>query len=167
MTGSGASGRGPVGGDGGPGQVGGMPGGGGMGTVMRAGVGLVLGARARLRWVHLVLGGALLMPYFFLAQVVVGVWAGRGGFLSSTPQTFASYGLSLPLVAATAVFGLVRPLSAGAVRALCGVPGERLAAGPAGSWAARGRTSAWWTLHLGVGALVSGISPRCRPWRWC
>ncbi|WP_406181906.1 sensor histidine kinase [Streptomyces sp. NBC_01006] len=125
---------------------------------MRAGVGLVLGARARLRWVHLVLGGALLMPYFLLAQVVVGVWAGQGGFFSSIPVTFASYGLSLPLAAATAVFGLVRPLSAGAVRALCGVPGERLAAGPARSWAARGRTSAWWTLHLGVGAVLSGIS---------
>ncbi|MFD7836654.1 sensor histidine kinase [Streptomyces sp. NPDC059761] len=125
---------------------------------MRAGVGLVLGARARLRWVHLVLGGALLMPYFLLAQVVVGVWAGQGGFFGSTPLTFASYGLSLPLAAATAVFGLVRPLSAGAVRALCGVPGERLAAGPARSWAARGRTSAWWTLHLGVGAVLSGMS---------
>ncbi|MFI5665891.1 sensor histidine kinase [Streptomyces sp. NPDC051704] len=125
---------------------------------MRTAASRLLGARARLRWVHLVLGGALLMPYFFLAQVVVGVWTGRGGFLGSGPLAFASYGLSLPLAAATAVFGPVRPLSAGAVRALCGVPGERLAAGPARSWAARGRTSAWWTLHLGVGALLSGIS---------
>ncbi|WP_030859024.1 sensor histidine kinase [Streptomyces sp. NRRL F-2747] len=125
---------------------------------MRTAASRLLGARARLRWVHLVLGGALLMPYFFLAQVVVSVWTGRGGFLGSGPLAFASYGLSLPLAAATAVFGPVRPLSAGAVRALCGVPGERLAAGPARSWAARGRTSAWWTLHLGVGALVSGTS---------
>ncbi|MFE3585191.1 sensor histidine kinase [Streptomyces vinaceus] len=125
---------------------------------MRAAASRLLGARARLRWVHLVLGGALLMPYFLLAQVVVGVRAGQGGFFTSVPLTFASYGLALPLAAASAVFALVRPLSAGAVRALCGVPGERLAEGPARSWAARGRTSAWWTLHLGVGALVSGIS---------
>ncbi|MFJ3910538.1 sensor histidine kinase [Streptomyces vinaceus] len=125
---------------------------------MGAAASRLLGARARLRWVHLVLGGALLMPYFLLAQVVVGVWAGRGGFFNSVQLTFASYGLALPLAAVTAVFGLVRPLSAGAVRALCGVPGERLAEGPARSWAARGRTSAWWTLHLGVGAVVSGIS---------
>nr|WP_324615946.1 histidine kinase [Streptomyces sp. WM6372] len=135
-----------------------MPGGEGMGTGMRAGAGLVLGARARLRWVHLILGGALLMPYFLLAQVVVGVWSGRGNVFGSTALTLASYGLSLPLVAATAVFGLVRPLSAGAVRALCGVPDGRLAEGPARSWAARGRTSAWWTLHLGVGAVLSGMS---------
>ncbi|MFF4103665.1 sensor histidine kinase [Streptomyces sp. NPDC001903] len=125
---------------------------------MRTAASRLLGARARLRWVHLVLGGALLMPYFLLAQVVVGVWAGQGGFFSSVPLTFASYGLALPLVAATAVFGLVRPLSAAAARALCGVPGGRLAEGPARSWAARGRTSAWWTLHLGLGAVVSGIS---------
>ncbi|MEV6579345.1 histidine kinase [Streptomyces sp. NPDC051582] len=130
---------------------------------MRTAASRLLGARARLRWVHLVLGGALLMPYFLLAQVVVGVGAGRGGFFTSVRLTFASYGLALPLAAVTAVFGLVRPLSAGAVRALCGVPGERLAEGPARSWAARGRTSAWWTLHLGVGAVVSGISLAAAP----
>ncbi|THA35325.1 histidine kinase [Streptomyces sp. A1547] len=125
---------------------------------MRAGLGLVLGARARLRWVHLILGGALLMPYFLLAQVVVSVVTGGGNIFGSTPLTFASYGLSLPMAAVTAVFGLVRPMSVGAIRALCGVPGERLAEGPARSWAARGRTSAWWTLHLGVGAVVSGLT---------
>ncbi|MEV0409287.1 histidine kinase [Streptomyces sp. NPDC050448] len=129
-----------------------------MRTGTRAGVGRLLGARARLRWVHLILGGALLMPYFLLAQVVVSVAAGGGNVFGSTPLTFAAYGLSLPLVAVTAVFGLVRPMSVGAVRALCGVPGERLAEGPARSWAARGRTSAWWTLHLGVGAVISGMS---------
>ncbi|WP_327282824.1 MULTISPECIES: sensor histidine kinase [unclassified Streptomyces] len=129
-----------------------------MGAGARAGVGRLLGARARLRWVHLILGGALLMPYFLLAQVVVAVWSGRGNVFGSTALTLASYGLSLPLVAVTGLFGLVRPMSAGAVRALCGVPGERLAEGPARSWAARGRTSAWWTLHLGVGAVISGMS---------
>lgn len=77
---------------------------------------------------------------------------------SSFPLTLAAYAAALPLAAATAVFGLVRPLSVSAVRALCGVPGELLAEGPALSWAARGRTSAWWTLHLGAGALVSGMT---------
>lgn len=113
-------------------------GGRGDGCGARAGVGRLLGARARLRWVHLILGGALLMPYFLLAQVVVAVWSGRGNVFGSTALTLASYGLSLPLVAVTGLFGLVRPMSAGAVRALCGVPGERLAEGPARSWAARG-----------------------------
>ncbi len=125
---------------------------------MRGALGRLLGARARLRWIHLILGGALLMPYFLLAQVGVGVAAGGANAFSSLPLTLASYAAALPLAAATAVFGLVRPLSVTAVRAMCAVPGERLAEGPALSWAARGRTSAWWTLHLGVGALVSGMT---------
>ncbi|MFC9297461.1 sensor histidine kinase [Streptomyces sp. NPDC057011] len=125
---------------------------------MGDGLGRLLGARARLRWVHLILGGALLMPYFLLTQVGVGMAAGGVNALSSLPLSLAAYAAALPLVAATAVFGLVRPLSVAAVRALCGVPGDRLAEGPARSWAARGRTSAWWTLHLGVGALVSGLT---------
>ncbi|MCX4694033.1 sensor histidine kinase [Streptomyces sp. NBC_01408] len=125
---------------------------------MRAGLGGLLGARARLRWVHLILGGALLMPYFLLTQVGVGMVAGGVNALNSFPLALAAYAAALPLAAATAVFGLVRPLSVTAVRAMCGVPGDRLAEGPARSWAARGRTSAWWTLHLGVGALVSGLT---------
>ncbi|MGW5849430.1 sensor histidine kinase [Streptomyces sp. NPDC055254] len=119
----------------------------------------MFGARARLRWVHLILGGALLMPYFLLAQVAIGAVAGETGSLfTSLPAVLASYAVALPLAAVTAVFGPVRPLSVGAVRAMCEVPGELLSAGPARSWAARGRTSAWWTLHLGVGAVVSGMT---------
>ncbi|MEW2138401.1 histidine kinase [Streptomyces sp. NPDC005409] len=125
---------------------------------MREGVRRLLGARARLRWIHLILGGALLMPYFLLAQVGVGMAAGGVNALSSFPLTLAAYAAALPLAAATAVYGLVRPLSVTAVRAMCAVRGEGLAEGPARSWAARGRTSAWWTLHLGVGALVSGMT---------
>ncbi|MFF4321799.1 sensor histidine kinase [Streptomyces sp. NPDC001568] len=116
------------------------------------------GARVRLRWVHLILGGAMLMPYFFLAEVGLSTAFGGGRVLGSLPRALLSYGVALPVAAATALFGPVRPLSAAAVRAMCGVPGERLADGPARSWAARWRTSAWWTLHLGIGALVSGLS---------
>ncbi len=118
----------------------------------------LLGARARWRWVHQILGGALLMPYFLLMQVVVGVVAGGVNAFDSAPLSFLAYALSLPLVAATALFGPVRPMSVAAVRAMCGVPGEGLADGPATSWAARGRASAWWTLHLGTGALISGMT---------
>ncbi|MFJ8213158.1 sensor histidine kinase [Streptomyces sp. NPDC096033] len=125
---------------------------------MRRWTGPLVGARARLRWVHLILGGALLMPYFLLAQVVVGAAAGGVNVLASLPLTLLSYAASLPLVALTGLFGLVRPLSATAARVMTGVPGDRLADGPALSWAARRRASAWWTLHLGIGALVSGMS---------
>ncbi|MBT2451714.1 histidine kinase [Streptomyces sp. ISL-43] len=99
------------------------------------------------------------MPYFLLAQVAVGVVAGGGSpVLDSLPLSLAAYAVSLPLVAVSGLFGLVRPMSVAAVRAMCAVPGERLAEGRARSWAARGRTAAWWTLHLGVGALVSGMT---------
>ncbi|MGW6871204.1 sensor histidine kinase [Streptomyces xanthophaeus] len=107
---------------------------------------------------HLILGGALLMPYFLLTQVGVAMAAGRGNAFDSLPLSLAAYAAALPLASATALFGPVRPLSVTAVRALCDVPGGRLAEGPARSWAARGRTSAWWTLHLGVGAVVSGMT---------
>ncbi|MEU7553345.1 histidine kinase [Streptomyces sp. NPDC044571] len=128
------------------------------GRGVRRGLGWLVGAQARLRWVHLILGGALLMPYFLLTQVVVGILAGGVNALASFPLSLAAYASALPLVAATGVFGLVRPMSVTAVRAMCGVPGERLAEGTARSWAARGRATAWWTLHLGVGGLISGMS---------
>ncbi|KIF06774.1 histidine kinase, partial [Streptomyces sp. RSD-27] len=119
---------------------------------------MLLGARARLRWVHLVLGGALLMPYLMLTQVVVGAAAGGVNVFASLPLTLLSYAASLPLIAVTGLVGLVRPLSATAARVMTGVPGDRLADGPARSWGARWRASAWWTLHLGIGALISGMS---------
>ncbi|MCX5196553.1 histidine kinase [Streptomyces sp. NBC_00249] len=125
---------------------------------MRAGARWLLGARAGLRWVHLVLGGALLMPYLLLTQVGVGVAAGGSNALNSFPLTLIAYAAALPLAAVTGLVGLVRPLSVAAVRAMCAVPGELLADGPARSWAARWRASAWWTLHLGVGAVISGMS---------
>lgn len=103
------------------------------------------------------------MPYFLLTQVAVGVVGGGVNALDSLPLSLVAYAVALPLVAATGLFGLVRPMAVAAARALCGVPGERFAEGPAQTWAARGRTSLWWTLHLGVGALVSGISLAAPP----
>ncbi|MEV7556745.1 histidine kinase [Streptomyces sp. NPDC089795] len=98
------------------------------------------------------------MPYFLLTEVVVGVVAGGVNALNSGSLTLLSYVASLPLVAVTALFGPVRPMSVVAVRAMCEVPGEGLADGPARSWAARVRASAWWTLHLGIGALISAMT---------
>ncbi|MFH7597171.1 histidine kinase [Streptomyces racemochromogenes] len=98
------------------------------------------------------------MPYLLLAQVGVGAAVGGANVLASLPLTLLSYAASLPLIAVTGLFGLVRPLSVTAVRVLTGVRGDLLADGPARSWGARWRASAWWTLHLGVGAVVSGVS---------
>ncbi|MEV6573841.1 hypothetical protein [Streptomyces sp. NPDC051577] len=53
---------------------------------------------------HQILGGALLMPYFLLAQVVVGVVAGGRNTLTSLPLALAAYGTAQPLAAATGLF---------------------------------------------------------------
>lgn len=112
---------------------------------------------------HLVVGGALLMPYLLVAQVGVGMAAGGVNAMASLPLTLVAYVAALPLAAVTGLVGPVRPLSVAAVRALCGVRGDLLAEGSGLSWAARWRASAWWTLHLGVGAVVSGVSLAAPP----
>ncbi|WP_199552005.1 sensor histidine kinase [Streptomyces sp. N35] len=120
--------------------------------------GALLGRRARLRWVHLVLGGALLMPFWLVGALVVLPLAGGGDtlFRGSVPGQFGAYALALPLAALAGLFPLVRPLSVAMARALCGVDGARFAEGPARGPAARRRTAAWFTLHVGVGGVLSG-----------
>ncbi|OEJ27484.1 histidine kinase [Streptomyces agglomeratus] len=118
----------------------------------------LFGARARLRWIHLILGGALSMPYFLLGSVLVGPFIGNRNVFTSASLQFAAFGVALPIAALTAFFPLVRPLSVGAVRALCGVPRGQLADGPARSGQARMRTAGWYTLHLGVGGIISGMT---------
>ncbi|WP_367125840.1 sensor histidine kinase [Streptomyces phytohabitans] len=119
-----------------------------------------LGRRARLRWAHQLLGGALLMPYFLLLTSLLPlVLPAASDPLSDLGTQFVAYGLSLPLVAVTGLlFPLVRTLETYAAQSLCAVPATALARGPAGSWAARRRTAGWFALHLGTGALVSGVS---------
>lgn len=122
-----------------------------------------VGRRARLRWVHLVLGGALLMPFHLLTGTVVGT----AGLLDGTAgaeytKQLLALALDLPLVALVGLVPLVRTLEANAVRVLADVPGEVLT-GPADTWPARRRTSAWFTLHTAVGASVAGISIAAPP----
>ncbi|MEU1281095.1 histidine kinase [Streptomyces sp. NPDC005805] len=126
---------------------------------MRGAARALLGTRARLRWVHLVLGGALLMPFWLVGTVVMGPVTGQdNAFAGSGALQFAAYGVAVPLAAVAGLLPIARPLSVAAARALCGVPGARFAEGPARGRAARVRTAGWFALHLGVGALVSGAS---------
>ncbi|WP_425578231.1 sensor histidine kinase [Streptomyces albiaxialis] len=113
-----------------------------------------------LRWVHLLQGGALMTPYYLLVMVAIGIGNPRVQPFASTPSwQFVGLGLALPLVAATAVlFPFIRPLEATTARTLACVPGATLDASPARSWAARWRTSAWFTLHAGLGAVLSGAT---------
>ncbi|MFF7180383.1 histidine kinase [Streptomyces sp. NPDC008121] len=119
----------------------------------------LLGQRTRRRWIHLILGGALFMPYWLVGTVVAGPLAGgASAFTGGLTAQAAAYAIGVPIAAATSFFPLVRPMSVAAVQALCGVPAHRLADGPARGRADQARTAAWFTLHLGVGALVSGAS---------
>ncbi|MFF9276487.1 sensor histidine kinase [Streptomyces griseosporeus] len=119
----------------------------------------LFGRRARRRWIHLILGGALAMPYVFVGELIVGPALDARYVFGDLPLQLLSFALGLPLAALTAaVFPMTRPLEAGAVRALCGIDPDRLAYGPARGRVARGRTAAWFTLHLGFGGIVAGMS---------
>ncbi|MEV6794802.1 histidine kinase [Streptomyces sp. NPDC051320] len=118
----------------------------------------LFGSRARLRWTHLILGGALLMPYFMLGTVAVGVFAQHQDVFASLPLQLVTFACALPIGALSALFVPARPLSVFAVHALCGVDSALLADRPARSWAARVRTSGWFTLHIGLGGVVSALT---------
>ncbi|MFC9499684.1 sensor histidine kinase [Streptomyces sp. NPDC056982] len=118
----------------------------------------LFGRRARRRWIHLILGGALAMPYVLVGSVVIGPLTGVSDVFTSLTLQLGAFAVGLPLAAVTALFPLTRPISVAAVRALCGVPADALADGPPRSRAARGRTVAWFTLHLGFGGVLSGMT---------
>ncbi|WP_328772535.1 sensor histidine kinase [Streptomyces sp. NBC_00286] len=129
-----------------------------MSDFARALLRALFGRRTRRRWIHLILGGALVMPYVFVGEVVVSLAFGsQNGSGLLLPQLTA-FAVGLPLAAITALFPLTRPMSVAAVRALCGVDGDRLADGPARTGAAKGRTAAWFTLHVGLGGVIAGMS---------
>ncbi|MGW6736644.1 sensor histidine kinase [Streptomyces sp. NPDC055013] len=122
-------------------------------------IGLLFGRRARRRWIHLILGGALAMPYVFVGQLVVGPATNSRYVFNDLPLQLLSFAVGLPLATLTAaLFPLTRPMEAGAVRSLCGVDAGLLARGPARTRAAKGRAAAWFTLHLGFGGIISGMS---------
>ncbi|WP_369143560.1 sensor histidine kinase [Streptomyces sp. R44] len=119
----------------------------------------LFGQRARLRWLHLILGGALFMPFWLVGTLVMGPLLDDGGmFTGSLGVQFGAYAVGLPLAAVVALFPLARPMSVAAARALCGVDADRFADGPARGREARARTAGWFTLHLGAGALISGAT---------
>lgn len=118
----------------------------------------LFGRRTRRRWIHLILGGALAMPYVFVGELIVGPFTNSQNLFSSLPHQLFAFGAGLPLAAITGLFPLTRPMSVAVVRALCGVDGDRLADGPARTRQAKGRTALWFTLHLGFGGVIAGMS---------
>jgi signal transduction histidine kinase len=107
------------------------------------------------RWSHLVVGGALLMPYWFLAMSLTP--------LLPVGDTAVMLVLMLAVMPAAATFvtGLVptvRLLEGSLARELLKGPAAALVPGPAASWESRVRAAAWFTLHLFAGVVVSGLS---------
>lgn len=132
----------------------------GMTGALSRAAGALVGRRARLRWVHLILGGALLMPFYLLTNTALNVLAhadeGTGLWIG---EQFGSFALALPIAAAAAaVFPLVRDLEGSAARALCAGPEGGPAPSGDRTWAARVRTSCWFVLHVGLGGIISGMT---------
>ncbi|BFV60070.1 histidine kinase [Kitasatospora sp. CMC57] len=118
----------------------------------------LIGRRAALRWVHLVLGGALLMPYWLLSLVLLSSRYGEQNPQQNVLLQFGALALALPMAAVTALVPVVRVLESTAARALGLGTAAGLATVPSRSWAARRRTAAWYVQHLLLGGIVSGMS---------
>ncbi|MFI5807407.1 sensor histidine kinase [Streptomyces sp. NPDC051561] len=136
-----------------------------MTTALR---GRLFGRPARAGWLHLVVGGALLMPFYLVAIVVVGPMAGTRNVFVSVPAQLLAFLAALPLIALCGLFAPARPLSVAAIRSLKLLPevaggGDGLAEGAAGTRAARMRAAGWLTLHLGLGGIISGASLALTP----
>ncbi len=96
------------------------------------------------RWAHLVVGGALLMPYWFLAMSLTPL----------LPRQHRGDGRAHPARAAggCGVRDRARPDGPAAgelAKGLLKGPAATLVPGSAHSWESRVRAAAWYTLHLG------------------
>ncbi|MFF4775908.1 sensor histidine kinase [Microtetraspora fusca] len=111
------------------------------------------------RWACLVLGGALLMPYMMAGEVVAAVWYRSPGvgdpLLSVQPLIFLAV---LPVVAVSGLFLPVRAFEIVAARALLGVSLEAPPPHARRTWPERLRTTAWFTAHLAIGGVASGLA---------
>ncbi|MEU7914660.1 histidine kinase [Microbispora bryophytorum] len=111
------------------------------------------------RWACLIVGGALLMPYMMAGEVATALWRptpdAGDPLLSVQPLIFIGV---LPVVAVSGLFLPIRAFEAAAARTLLGVPVEAPPSSVRRTWSERRRTAAWFTLHLGIGGLVSGTT---------
>ncbi|WP_169988305.1 MULTISPECIES: sensor histidine kinase [unclassified Microbispora] len=111
------------------------------------------------RWACLIVGGALLMPYMMAGEVVTALWRPTPDvgdpLLSVQPLIFIGV---LPVVAASGLFLPVRAFEVAAARTLLGAAVETPPSSARRTWSERRRTAAWFTLHLAVGGLVSGVT---------
>ncbi|MBB2740631.1 UNVERIFIED_ORG: signal transduction histidine kinase [Microbispora rosea subsp. rosea] len=111
------------------------------------------------RWACLIVGGALLMPYMMAGEVATALWRPTPDvgdpLLSVQPLIFIGV---LPVVAVSGLFLPVRAFEVAAARTLLGAAVETPPSSVRRTWSERRRTAAWFTLHLGIGGLVSGVT---------
>lgn len=106
------------------------------------------------RWVHLLLGGVLLLPYVLLAWVFV--LALGGGGVGEDPFGLAVLALVTLVVAVLiAVVPAVRVLEVAAARALLGVELPEQTIEAARAWPARRRSAVWLLANLVAGGLAT------------
>ncbi|MGH3713611.1 MAG: hypothetical protein ACRDT4_09165, partial [Micromonosporaceae bacterium] len=104
------------------------------------------------RWAHLILGGALLMPYWLAMSVLAQVLAPAPGDLTVGMIALLTVAVIVPLLATAFIPG-VRALEVTAARELLRPDAELTDDAPPG-W----RTPGWFAAHLAVGGVISGIS---------
>lgn len=118
---------------------------------------LVAGSTYR-RWVHLILGGALLTPYVLLGGVLVEgmqlLPTTAPGWLRITAYLTAA----LAVATVTAVIPGVRIVEGAAARELLRGPAASLTTSRVRSWPDHCRTAAWFLTHLAVGTVLSILS---------
>lgn len=111
------------------------------------------------RWACLVLGGALLMPYMMAGVLMSGVLSGGSRVPDlMLPVELGVFAAVMPVVALTGLFLPVRALEVNAAQGLLGVHVDTPPRQARRSWQERRRTAAWFTLHLGVGGIMSGCT---------
>ncbi|MGW5643276.1 histidine kinase [Saccharopolyspora sp. NPDC003752] len=113
------------------------------------------------RWVHLILGAVLAVPYLAVAWLVLGplLGPGIGPGLPPVVVGIAQGAFVVLAVVATGLLPATRSLSGAAAKALLGLPETSTAV----TWPDRWRTVCWLVVHLvlgcGVGLLTLIVPP--------
>jgi signal transduction histidine kinase len=124
--------------------------------VLRVMFGPVVDAATYRRWVYLILGGAVLVPFVLLASLVPST------LLSPSTPPLLILTLILALVIGVAVpvsmVPVVRVIEGMAARELLGDRVPEQAGVRALSWVSRWRCTGWFLLHLLIGGVVSTMT---------
>ncbi|WP_190818552.1 sensor histidine kinase [Saccharopolyspora pogona] len=102
------------------------------------------------RWVHLILGAVLAVPYLAVAGLVLGPLLGLGFRLGLPPVAVGLVQGAFVVLAvlATGLLPATRSLSGAAAKSLLGLPES----GDADTWPDRWRTVCWLVVHLALGS---------------